>query len=699
MQYELSADNSIMREGYGRLYTFGQNSSNGYVWYGLNLPTANGHITKWNTFWVDPKQKGHIVDATFYDGKIFYLDSYSYGVKTGVIPINENGMLGLSSMNTELPGGVKLSAGKSIVSFNDVLYVLNASGRVVSAPIDPSGTIYEWYDLGKIPGRPVGDIYGETFSYPSHWYSSAYLTTTKQGLLSISTKFIKTKKNGKQVLQQETTIHLAKLPITDKYVDPSAEALTYYKRLEEKIIKPESEIKTLDYVRSLNMFFAWDEVQNRLLRSEDKGKTWKYTKLSFPRDQRTNNSHSGMLKQIVISSDEKTALCLLTDGLYRVDLEFVKWDKLGDKQYYNESVANKQQFAVNKENPKMLLMPIGKTVYKSGNYGKNWIERNRGLEYYKFGAIAYVPWNNKSVLLEGGAYYSESMYYFSQDEGENWILFKDWLKNEGFTGAENVRFNSKSGSAKIISPNDKITFIIGVSEIGGTDRNVINVVKIDWEKKQISSIYYQTGIRQLAFNDALVVGENFQTILVSGTFWDSNTKSKLPETFRSVDGGKTFGKIVGDDNKSGLRVYSFCKDSESQNTVWGGGLGGVFVSRDAGETWKSTKESFEVAHNENEKKSTTYKHKIKKKIDLDSLVVGSWEVSYIDYVFYKDRKFKAIDNFNKKEYPGTWEITDGHLNIKTEPKNKIWIWEVLKIDDKILKVKTSGKKTMILRKK
>lgn len=586
--YELESRprNISITNAYGRFYLF--SSWNDGDWYGLNHPTENGLLTRWDTRWLKPKGTriggGQNKNTVTYDGKIFY----AYRDKTGYIPVREDGHLRLPSNNADLPGNDTTAYARSQVRFNDSLYVLNQKGQILSSQMDDSGTIYEWTLKGMIPEIPTSNAKQKMFG--SYGNVPAWLFKTDKGLVLVYYRH-KQKKIDLfwKTIAQEVLIYTSGLEKNDQYLDHMENNIAYKPHESEKILKPESQI--LEIKHAGGKLFAWDELQNKLLISEDNGINWSYSKLSYPHDRRTTNSKSGILKQLEVNNERTELLAILTDGLYRLDLDLNSTTSLTSKSikqnYYNERIPNKQNFAVNPLNESIILMPIGNSLYKSGNSGKNWLKRGRGLDYYSFSAISYVPHGSKTALLEGGGYYSKPSYFITEDDGDNWIELITYLKKNAYSGTDKIELPKNSGLSKIISPDNHTTFIIGCSR--GYSTMEIITVKIDWKNKSIESNNFNTEDTRKNYtgiSDIEIFGDNLDTILISFPLSDRSGKyPKLsPQTYRSTNGGKTYSKVTDNQNRN---INFFAFDRTSDGYIWGGGLGVILVSADHGESWLS----------------------------------------------------------------------------------------------------------------
>jgi len=535
---------------YNRLYFLSYNS-NAHPWYGITTFNTNMTLNSWRFNAIKPKVSIGLADASIFNGFMYWV----YGDKTGVLKLNEDGIIDNFSYNATIPKG----EAKNVIGLNGMVYLFTNTGMIYGGNTDKNGTIYEWNELGRLPIKTSD----KNTSRIIHNGDSIFLF------------YSYSRRNPKQkALKHYLDIYKAKVQNNNLLNDNVTELLTYQELTKEKIIKPESKIHFIKYLPNQNILYAWDATQNRMLVSKNRGKGWNYSKLSFSHDDRDSNSKAGRFIYLDNFSKSSELLVMLHWGIYKADSEFIKFDLCTKqiKNFYSNSSPNTKLFAIDPFNNDIILYGA---KYKSGNYGKNWLRR--GPEQCKLTSMMFLPkTEGYSIAACKGYYHNTSNIIISTNHGDSWRNIGDWAKENKFKISDKYGNISKADNDPIIrSDQNDVVYVISPTEKLPRAKafDYIKTKQIDFKNK-IYKNYLFYFKEELRIKDAIIIPGSKSKILIA-------TDKGL---FSSNNGGINYRKIINE------KFYALSIDSNDSQAIWAGGLGKFYFSKDFGNSWAQINE-------------------------------------------------------------------------------------------------------------
>lgn len=225
-------------------------------------------------------------------------------------------------------------------------------------------------------------------------------------------------------------------------------------------------------------------------------------------------------------------------------------------------------------------------VWKTTNSGTTWTPVFDRQNAYSIGAIAMDPKNPNVVWVGTGENNSQRSVSYgtgvfrSSDGGKNW-------KNVGLTHSEHI-------GKILIDPRDSdVVYVAAQGPLWGPggDRGLYKTTDGGKSWKNVLSISENTGVSDVVFhsdNPDVLLASSYQRRRRTWTLINGGPESAI---YKSTDAGKTWKKVTrglptSDKGRIGLAiaptdpnlVYAYVESLENK--------GGIFRSRDLGETWE-----------------------------------------------------------------------------------------------------------------
>ena len=283
------------------------------------------------------------------------------------------------------------------------------------------------------------------------------------------------------------------------------------------------------------------------------------------------------------------------------------------------------KIAISPSSPNILFTSFGwnspAAIYKSENYGTNWLPADNGLETGGIG-IAVDPIHSDTV------YFAATYPYKSIDGGESWFI-----SGEGITNYYCIDI--------VINPiNPEILYVCSIMQGGftGTIYKSINGAE-NWEEKA-SGIPWANDIHHLAIDP-----------IQPNTIYASTMQTPPPiisSVYKSIDGGENWFEIDNGLPNIGSAPPCLAIDPFRPNIIFAGFSWDnetIYRSENGGESW----ENFNVGLPEYEIKALSVSPTTPPTIFAGTVSHGLWV--YTDTTVGSDNYELEITNYELKNYP------------------------------------------------
>jgi photosystem II stability/assembly factor-like uncharacterized protein len=201
-------------------------------------------------------------------------------------------------------------------------------------------------------------------------------------------------------------------------------------------------------------------------------------------------------------------------------------------------------------------------VYKSNDYGENWMPSNKGLNWPtdKWAAALTIDPKNDTVYLGVGAYDKGGLFK-STDKGESWQLLTRKVRFYGLTHKQ-----SRGKGLIIIDPLDSGTIYAGSHKDG------------IYKSKDGGDTWFYRGLKGEYISSIVINPINSQKIYVAAV----KENKKEGGIYKSIDGGNNWKKLNSKIND----VNQLIMNPSNPDTLYAAsGIHGVFKTTDGGVTW------------------------------------------------------------------------------------------------------------------
>ncbi|MBI5017534.1 MAG: hypothetical protein HZB55_18855 [Deltaproteobacteria bacterium] len=545
----------------GCFYRFGGHRARS--WYSVSRTYTNGNIARPTRKWLEDSQmlardsnfEYASMQAGFADNKFF--------TPSGVLRLDATGRPTSWSANAPISDRLDIYPEKILALPHAVYVLLRANSengfRVVCGYPAEDGTIYEWKEQIALrsPNQAEADWvrHGKTLYVVYRSYDKSVKNAATQNYENVS---------------MLTMLSLLLPP--EQSAEDTSLGNQCISTEEEPVIKNESEINIMTYNQDESAIYAWDGKQKAMLRATEEGKSWSFGGLNFGPRYVTNNNE-GLLLDIKRLPKAKRWLLAFSFGLFTSDYKFSQLQRLGsDETRYNGPPYN-NYIAVSPENEEVLLVARGKDVYRSGNAGKNWVPRAKGLPLDTFPNpvwtfVQFLPWSKDFAITTGLGGYP---VYMTTDLGENWYSLTTWLKDNAFVGSFFDHDFSKSASQhhdqRVCFGQQGEIWIVMLSFTYG--RPIVVAINVDTRNRTASAYSIEGGSQLDNSTHVNCCGLTREGISIGtnrGIFLIDAANGKLARTL--------------DD-----KVYSFLQDTALGGAILAGATGRIWQSSDGARTW------------------------------------------------------------------------------------------------------------------
>jgi photosystem II stability/assembly factor-like uncharacterized protein len=293
---------------------------------------------------------------------------------------------------------------------------------------------------------------------------------------------------------------------------------------------------------SNKMYAAAWSVENQqagdMFRSNDGGATWE----TIPA------MHGKSIRAMAIaSSDSKTLVAGALDGVFRSTDSGKSWQKISSS---NQEIHNIESIAVDPKNPDIVYAGTWHLAWKTDDGGANWHHINKGMIEDSDVFSIIVDSTNPSVVFASAC----SGIYKSQSAGES------------FSKIQGIPFSARRTRVLKQDPTNSAIVYAGTTE--GL-----------WKTADAGKTWNRVTDPEVVVNDVMVDPRNSQRVMLA---------TDRAGVLASDDGAHTF--LATNHGYTHRYVTSILADKTDLNTMYVGvvndrEMGGVFVSRDAGQHW------------------------------------------------------------------------------------------------------------------
>jgi len=290
------------------------------------------------------------------------------------------------------------------------------------------------------------------------------------------------------------------------------------------------------------MFAAAWSVENQqegdLFRSNDGGQSW----------ETIAAMHGKSIRAMAIaSSDSKTLVAGALDGVFRSTDGGKNWQKISSS---NSEIHNIESIAVDPKNPDVVYAGTWHLAWKTDDGGANWRHINKGMIEDSDVFSIIVDSSNPSVVFASAC----SGIYKSQSAGDS------------FSKIQGIPFSARRTRVLKQDPTNSAIVYAGTTE--GL-----------WKTADAGKTWTRVSNPDVVVNDVMIDPRNSQRVMLA---------TDRAGVLASDDGAHTF--LTSNNGYTHRYVTSIIADKNDLNTMFVGvvndrELGGVFVSRDAGQHW------------------------------------------------------------------------------------------------------------------
>jgi len=290
------------------------------------------------------------------------------------------------------------------------------------------------------------------------------------------------------------------------------------------------------------MFAAAWSVENQqagdLFRSNDGGQSW----------ETIAAMHGKSIRAMAIaSSDSKTLVAGALDGVFRSTDGGKNWQKISSS---NSEIHNIESIAVDPKNPDVVYAGTWHLAWKTDDGGANWRHINKGMIEDSDVFSIIVDSSNPSVVFASAC----SGIYKSQSAGDS------------FSKIQGIPFSARRTRVLKQDPTNSAIVYAGTTE--GL-----------WKTADAGKTWTRVSNPDVVVNDVMIDPRNSQRVMLA---------TDRAGVLASDDGAHTF--LTSNHGYTHRYVTSIIADKNDLNTMFVGvvndrELGGVFVSRDAGQHW------------------------------------------------------------------------------------------------------------------
>jgi len=290
------------------------------------------------------------------------------------------------------------------------------------------------------------------------------------------------------------------------------------------------------------MFAAAWSVENQqagdLFRSNDGGQSW----------ETIAAMHGKSIRAMAIaSSDSKTLVAGALDGVFRSTDGGKNWQKISSS---NSEIHNIESIAVDPKNPDVVYAGTWHLAWKTDDGGANWRHINKGMIEDSDVFSIIVDSSNPSVVFASAC----SGIYKSQSAGDS------------FSKIQGIPFSARRTRVLRQDPTNSAIVYAGTTE--GL-----------WKTADAGKTWTRVSNPDVVVNDVMIDPRNSQRVMLA---------TDRAGVLASDDGAHTF--LTSNHGYTHRYVTSIIADKNDLNTMFVGvvndrELGGVFVSRDAGQHW------------------------------------------------------------------------------------------------------------------
>lgn len=474
---------------YGRLYLF-----DGVKFY-LTTIAEDGDLQPWTL--LEPRDNQKVED------------NMGGGLLGGLLVIREPALQPISEV---VPIGTVINKPVKLIFANGYFYAfagIHHNNEVVYSKIKSDGTVGSWQS---------------TFSLPADF-------SVKNALPSGNKIFLKGMDNRVLMGQIEDdgniyewkSSSLSAMQVAHEKI-PAAEAIGVEKAMPSavNVLKDDSLIaNVLIDAYNPNVIYAYDMKFQRLIKSFDKGQTWKKVMLE--------NIDIFTIKQIPGTKDTFLVLTknnilktfdggnhwkeIAAAGLPGINISGIApWGVSGIEEVPYRS----QRIAISKSNPKIVYLALTDSVYKSTDGGERWIKRSNGIQATNEGIkaihidkinpdIAYIELNT-IVCWEGGQ--ARTGIFSTNDGGLSWKLTE--------CGEEARNPDTDTGQIAVDPSDSTKLLIVTDGKIKWIDSNVSSIIG-RWEG-MVKQPGYEEYPVVMIFKDGVIGTIKYPTVNCSGSF-------------------------------------------------------------------------------------------------------------------------------------------------------------------------------------